>query len=84
MKGGPILRGGGITRDMANSETADEYNNESEMCGLYAGGILGGLVVGSFGDLINSEMNSMAFYITGCVLGAIAGAIAGRVFRAVA
>jgi hypothetical protein len=69
---------------MANTETESDYHNEAEMCGLYAGGILGGLVLGSFGDLINSEMNSMAFYIGGCVLGAIAGAIAGRVFRAVA
>jgi hypothetical protein len=69
---------------MANHETEGDYHNESEMCGLYAGGILGGLVIGSFGDLLNSEINSMAFYIGGCVLGAIAGAIAGRVFRAVA
>ena len=50
---------------MANSETADDYHNEYEMCGLYAGGILGGLVIGSFGDLIGSEINSMAFYIGG-------------------
>jgi hypothetical protein len=81
---GPILPGGGNTLDMANSETANDYHMESEMCGLYIGGILGGLVIGSFGDLINSEINAMAFYITGCVLGAIGGTIAGRVFRAIA
>jgi hypothetical protein len=69
---------------MANSETADDYHNEYEMCGLYAGGILGGLVFGSFGDLSGIEINSMAFYIGGAVLGAIGGAIAGRLFRALA
>jgi hypothetical protein len=81
---GPILPGGGNIRDMANSETANDYHMESEMCGLYIGGVLGGLVIGSFGDLINSEVNTMAFYIGGAVLGAIGGAIAGRVFRAIA
>jgi hypothetical protein len=82
---GPILPGGGNIRDMANGETAnDDYHMESEMCGLYIGGVLGGLVIGSFGDLLNTEINSMAFYITGCVLGAIGGAIAGRLFRALA
>jgi predicted lipid-binding transport protein (Tim44 family) len=83
---GPILPGGGKTRDMAKTETetANDYHMESEMCGLYIGGILGGLVIGSFGDLINSEINAMAFYITGAVLGAIGGAIAGRLFRTIA
>jgi hypothetical protein len=69
---------------MANTETENDYHNESEMCGLYAGGILGGLVFGSFGDLSGIEINSMAFYIGGAVLGAIAGAIAGRLFRKIA
>ena len=67
-----------------STETTNDYHNEGEMCGLYAGGILGGLVIGSFGDLINSEVNAMAFYIGGCVLGAVAGAIAGRLFRTLA
>jgi hypothetical protein len=71
---------------MAQTTSSDpsDYHNEAEMCGLYGGGILGGLVLGSFGDLINSEINSMAFYISGCVLGAVAGAIAGRLFRKLA
>ena len=64
-------------------ENVKEYNGEIEMCALYAGGILGGLVIGNFGDLINSEMNTMAFYIGGAALGAIAGLIAGRIFRKV-
>jgi hypothetical protein len=62
----------------------DDYHNEIEMAGLYGGGVMGGLVLGSFGDLINSELNSLAWYITGAVLGAIVGAIAGRLFRTVA
>ena len=65
-------------------EKVKDYNGEIEMCGLYAGGILGGLVIGNFGDLINSEINSMAFYIGGAALGAIGGLIAGRIFRKVA
>ena len=54
------------------------------MAGPYGGGVIGGLAMGSFGDLINSEMNSLPWYISGAVLGAIAGAIAGRIFRTVA
>jgi hypothetical protein len=67
-----------------STSAPDDYNSEIEMAGLYGGGVMGGLVLGSFGDLINSEVNSLAWYITGAVLGAIAGAIAGRVFRTVA
>ena len=68
---------------MTTSELND-YNQEIEMAGLYSGGVLGGLVLGAFGDLINSEVNAMAWYITGAVLGAIGGAIAGRLFRMIA
>ena len=62
-------------------DKSNEYNGEIEMCGLYAGGILGGLVIGNFGDFINSEINTMAWYISGAALGAIGGWIAGRIFR---
>lgn len=63
------------------SSPPDEYNFESEMAGLYGGGVLGGLLLGAFGDLIQSEIHSMAWYITGTVVGAVAGAIAGMLFR---
>jgi len=58
-----------------------DYNNEVEMAGLYGGGIFGGLLFGAAGDLLNSEINTMAWYITGAVLGAVCGAIAGTIFR---
>ena len=59
----------------------DEYNYEIEFTGLYAGGVLGGLFFGAAGDLLNSEIHSMAWYISGTVLGAIAGVIAAAAFR---
>jgi hypothetical protein len=59
----------------------DEYNFEVEMTGLYAGGVMGGLFFGAVGDLLKSEIHSMAWYIGGTILGAIGGAIAGAVFR---
>jgi hypothetical protein len=58
-----------------------EYNFESEMAGLYAGGVMGGLVLGSFGDLIQSEGHTMLWYIVGTVVGAVGGAIAAALFR---
>jgi outer membrane lipoprotein SlyB len=58
-----------------------EYNNEVEMVGTYAGGVLGGLSLGVFGDLLQTEINTMAFYIAGAVLGAFGGLIAGTIFR---
>jgi hypothetical protein len=63
------------------SEPQSEYNHEVEMVGTYAGGVLGGLSVGVFGDLLNTEINTMAFYIVGACLGAFGGLIAGTIFR---
>ena len=58
-----------------------EYNFEVEMAGLYAGGVMGGLFFGALGDLLKSEVHTMAWYITGVLLGAIGGAVAGAIFR---
>ena len=69
---------------MTSTNDIGEYNQETEMAGLYSGGVLGGLVIGSFGDLLNSEANAMFWYAGGAVLGAFAGAIAGRLFRLIA
>lgn len=57
------------------------YNNEIEMVGTYAGGVLGGLSIGVFGDLLRTEVNTMAFYIAGACIGAVGGLIAGTIFR---
>lgn len=60
------------------------YNGEIEMAGIYLGGVLGGFAFGAFGDIIHSEVNAMAWYVTGVLLGAVGGFIASKVFRAVA
>jgi hypothetical protein len=60
------------------------YSGEIEMCGLYAGGVIGGVTVGVFADLLHTEYNTMMFYIIGVIGGAFAGYIAGRVFRQIA
>jgi hypothetical protein len=52
-----------------------------EMAGFYAGGILGGLTIGVLGDVIKSEIHTMAWYIGGVLLGAVGGAIAASIFR---
>jgi hypothetical protein len=59
-------------------------NGEIEMCGVYAGGVIGGLTLGVFGDLLNTEINTMAFYFTGVLAGAVAGFIAGALYRRMA
>ena len=64
-----------------SKEMASSYHGEVEMCGLYAGGVLGGLTFGVFGDLLHTEHNTMLFYIIGVSLGAIGGLIAGTIFR---
>lgn len=61
-----------------------DYHGEIEMCGVYAGGVIGGLSVGVFGDLLHTEFNTMAFYIAGVLAGAVAGFIAGFMFRKMA
>jgi hypothetical protein len=63
------------------AKSGSGYNHEVEMVGTYAGGVLGGLSVGVFGDLLNTELNTMVFYIAGACLGAFAGLIAGTIFR---
>ncbi len=60
-----------------------EYNFEVELAGLYAGGALGGLFFGALGDLVKSEISSMAWYAGGLLLGAAAGTVAAAVFRRV-
>ena len=75
---GPVS-GSGILPPMA--KTQSEYNGEIEMCGIYAGGVIGGLSLGVFGDLLNTEINTMLFYIIGAVVGAAGGLIAGTIFR---
>ena len=67
-----------MRKDMA------DYNGEIEMCGVYAGGVIGGVSIGVFGDLLHTEHNTMAFYIAGVVCGAFAGFIAGKIFRKMA
>jgi hypothetical protein len=64
---------------MANEP--EKYSGEVEMAGFYAGGVLGGLVFGILGDITHSEINNMAWYITGAVLGGFGGAIAATLFR---
>ncbi len=64
---------------MTNGST--DYHFESEMTGLYAGGVLGGLFFGALGDLLKSEVHTMFWYVSGVLLGAVAGAIAGAIFR---
>jgi membrane associated rhomboid family serine protease len=59
----------------------DQYNFEMEMAALYMGGVLGGLFFGSVGDLVRSEIHSMAWYAAGTILGAVGGAVAGLLFR---
>jgi hypothetical protein len=61
-----------------------QYNNEAEMAGFYAGGVLGGLSIGALSDLLNLPPHPMVWYAVGAVTGAIAGAIAGAVFRRMA
>jgi hypothetical protein len=58
-----------------------DYNYESEMAGLYAGGVMGGLFFGAVGDIAKSEYHTMLWYIVGTVLGAIAGTVAAAIFR---
>jgi hypothetical protein len=61
-----------------------EYNGEAEMAGCYAGAVFGGLGIGALGDILHSEVNSMAWYAAGILLGAIAGTIAASLFRKMA
>jgi uncharacterized membrane protein len=61
-----------------------DYNYEAEMAGLYAGGVLGGLFVGSAADLLFFQPHSMFWYGIGCVVGAAAGFVAGAIFRKLA
>jgi hypothetical protein len=61
-----------------------EYNYETELAGLYAGGVLGGLFLGSAADLLYLPPHSMLWYAAGCVGGAIAGVVAGALFRKLA
>jgi hypothetical protein len=61
-----------------------DYHGEIEMCAVYAGGVIGGVSVGVFGDLLRTEYNTMAFYIAGVLGGAVAGFIAGKIFRKMA
>ena len=61
-----------------------DYHGEIEMCGVYAGGVIGAVSLGVFGDLLGTEISTMAFYAAGAVLGAFAGLIAGSVFRRMA
>jgi hypothetical protein len=68
---------------MTKTQTAD-YNGEIEMCGVYAGGVLGGLTIGVLGDFLNTEHNTMAFYFVGVLMGAIGGFIAAKMFRKLA
>jgi hypothetical protein len=58
-----------------------DYHYETEMAGLYIGGVMGGLVFGVLGDLGQSHTHSMVWYITGTILGAIAGTAGAFVFR---
>jgi hypothetical protein len=60
------------------------YSGEMEMCGVYAGGVIGGVSVGVFGDLLRTEYNTMVFYIAGVLGGAFLGYFAGKVFRRMA
>ena len=62
----------------------EQYNGEAEMAGTYAGAVLGGLAFGALGDILNSEVSSMAWYAGGVLLGAIGGAIAASIFRRLA
>ena len=59
----------------------DDYHGEYEMCGLYAGGVLGGLTVGVFGDLLHTEYHTMLIYVIGVLCGAVGGFIAGKIFH---
>jgi hypothetical protein len=63
------------------SSPPSEYNFESEMAGLYAGGVVGGLVLGSMSDLFQFETHSMFWYALGTVLGAAGGTVAAAFFR---
>ncbi len=65
-------------------EAIQNYHGEIEMCGVYAGGVIGGLTVGVFGDLLATEINTMAFYFGGVLLGAVGGLIAATLFRRLA
>jgi hypothetical protein len=61
-----------------------DYNYETEMAGLYAGGVLGGLFLGSAADLLFLPPHSMLWYGVGCVAGAAAGVVAAVLFRKLA
>jgi hypothetical protein len=64
-----------MTRD------SDDYHYEAEMAGFYAGGVLGGLFFGALGDLLRTQLHTMAWYIGGTLLGAVAGTTAAFLFR---
>ena len=65
-------------------DLADDYHGEIEMCGIYAGGVIGGVTLGVFGDLLATEWNTMVFYAAGVLAGGAAGLIAAWVFRRMA